>query len=155
MTDIYQSSDDQIRDLGIIANYDVIGDLIDTSEYGPLPPADVGYFGTFDIDISDYAVQNSVVDVDIWMERVESAGVDRQKYSYFKLPFTIYGPDGNVLESAWHSIYYISLIPKEDARYFGPATLSIKYRNNSTSSAYPRFFYKISNRQVLNPKGLI
>ena len=124
-------------------SYDTTGQILDTKSSG--------YEKTFTIlALTSVGLANSVVDIDVWMEEITAGGGGTTNYNYMKLPFTRFLSNGTVEISAFSNVYYTGASPKNaNTSFIGAVTLQVTYRNNVTATAYPKFYYKVSNRQVL------
>jgi hypothetical protein len=144
-----QSSDEQ-RSSSTRQNVDVASGYYDTIGQ-VLGTKSVGFESTFTIlDLTDLGLFNSIVDIDVWMQEITSGGGGTNNYNYIKLPFTRYLTGGTVGDAAYINEYYNASVAKgNDTIFTGAALLQVVYRNNVSSTTYPKFYYKVSNRQVL------
>lgn len=150
MSDFNPQSTDEQKSSTTRENRDVYSGVYATSPT-PLDARAAGFDHTFTIvALSNVGLQNSVVDIDVWMEEITSGGGGTSNYNYYKLPFTRYLSNGTVQDSAYSNVLYNASVGKgTDGAFTGPVTLQVTYRNNVSATNYPRFFYKVSNRQVL------
>jgi hypothetical protein len=150
MTDFSPQSSDVQKTSTTRENRDVYSSNYDTAGQA-LAAKTSGFETTFTvIALSSVGLQNSVVDIDVWMEEIGSGGGGTSDYHYYKLPFTRYLSNGTVQDNAYFDVTYNSPVVKGTNDVFvGPVTLKITYRNNVSATTYPKFFYKVSNRQVL------
>lgn len=146
MTDLFQSRKATLKNINLTANEDLATQVYVVEN--PLDTMASGYEGEFIIDISDLAIKNLIVDIDVWMEDIRAAGGGTSDFNYIKLPFTRYASNATVQDSAYSEVFYNSLVNK-DGESYGEAFLRIVYRNNFSATTYPRFIYKVSNRSVL------
>jgi len=144
------NSTDQQRSSYVRENRDLYSGVYDTTGQ-VLATKTSGFETTFTIlAIANVGLQNSIVDIDIWMEELVSGGGGSFNFNYYKLPFTRFLSAGTVWDNAFSNVFYNAQgVKGSAAAYIGAVTLQVTYRNNVTSTSYPRFFYKISNRGVL------
>lgn len=150
MSDFTPQSSDEQKTSTTRENRDVYSSVYDTIGQ-VLATKTSGFETTFTVKaLASVGLQNSVVDIDVWMEEIVSTGGGTQDYKYIKLPFTRYLSAGTVQDNAWFEVTYnASVVKGPNSSFVGPVTLKITYRNNVSATTYPRFFYKVSNRQIL------
>lgn len=150
MTDFTPQSSNLINTSNVRENRDVYSGVYDTTG-DVLPALGSGYGKTFTIiTTTSVGLENSVIDADVWLREITDAGGGVSQYNHYKLPFSGYYGGSTTYQTAYHNVYYQADTPKgPESAFVGAVTLSIFYFNSFTSTQYPVFYYKITNRGVL------